>query len=167
MKLTFYGGVKEVTGANYLLESGHTKILIDCGLKQGSNYVERQNWEPFPYKPTEIEAVFVTHTHIDHIGRLPLLSKRGFRGKIYSTPPTKEAAALLLLDSIHVLEQEARKHNKPPLCTEGDARVVMEAWQTIDYYQPLTIGNLKVSLYNSGHILGSASILFDPVPARW
>ena len=78
MKLTFYGGVKTVTGANYLLEEGDIKILIDCGLQQGSNFSERHNWEPFLYNPAEIDAVFITHAHIDHIGRLPVLVKKRF-----------------------------------------------------------------------------------------
>ena len=78
MKLTFYGAVKEVTGANYLLESGNTKILIDCGLFQGGTFSEKQNWEPFPFNPKEISAVFITHAHIDHTGRLPKLIKECF-----------------------------------------------------------------------------------------
>ena len=85
MRLTFYGGVKTVTGANYLLDDGDQKILIDCGLHQGSSYCESNNWEPFLYDPKEIKAVFVTHSHIDHIGRLPQLVKSGFGGKIFST----------------------------------------------------------------------------------
>ena len=109
MKLTFYGAVKMVTGSNYLFETGKTKILVDCGLHQGSNFCERHNWEPFAYDPKEIDAIFVTHAHIDHTGRLPQLVKRGFRGAVYSTPPTRDAAELLLLDSEHLLAQEAQK----------------------------------------------------------
>src|SRR3989338_9799979 len=91
MKLTFWGGVKMVTGSSFLLENEAGKrILIDCGLHQGARYCERHNFEPFPLDPASIEAVFVTHAHIDHIGRLPQLYRAGFRGKIYSTPPTKD-----------------------------------------------------------------------------
>ncbi len=89
MRLTFYGGVGEVTGANYILESGGKKIMIDCGLHQGGHYAERRNFEPFPYDPKNVEAVFITHSHIDHIGLLPKLWKDGFRGTVYSTPATK------------------------------------------------------------------------------
>src|SRR3989344_7295084 len=99
MNLTFYGGAKEVTGANYLVESGGVKILVDCGMMQGGNYAERQNFEPFPYNPKEISAAFVTHAHIDHTGRLPKLVKDGFRGEVFSTPPTREFARYLLEDS--------------------------------------------------------------------
>src|SRR3989344_1907174 len=99
MKLTFYGGAKMVTGANYLLESGGQKILIDCGLHQGNRFCEKLNFELFPYDPKEISAVFITHAHVDHTGLLPKLVKNGFKGKVYSTPPTKDFAELLLLHS--------------------------------------------------------------------
>src|SRR3989344_4169798 len=105
MKLSFFGGVKMVTGSNYLLEEGSTKILIDCGLHQGSNFCELHNWDPFIYNPKEINAVFVTHPHIDHVGRLPQLVRAGFSGKLFSTPPAKDSAELLLLDSEHIVNE--------------------------------------------------------------
>ena len=101
MKLSFYGGVKNVTGSNYLIESGETKIIVDCGLKQGGLYCNEENWKPFPYDPKEITAVLVTHAHIDHTGLLPKLIKEGFSGKVYSTPPTKDFSKLLLLDRLN------------------------------------------------------------------
>jgi len=155
MKLTFHGGAKSVTGANYLLESEGTKILIDCGLNQGSNFAERQNFEPFPYDPKEISAVFVTHSHIDHIGRLPKLWKDGFRGKIYSAPPTKDFGEFLLLDSEHILSKEAEREKKPPICTAEDVAAAMNLWEGLD------VGPFRVTLYDAGHILGSASILAE------
>ena len=87
MKITFYGGAKSVTGANYLLDFGVKKILVDCGLNQGSKYAEDINAEKFAYDPTEIDLVFITHSHTDHTGRLPKLYKEGFRGKIYASNP--------------------------------------------------------------------------------
>src|SRR3989338_5744599 len=114
MKLTFCGGAGVVTGANYLLESGSTKILIDCGLEQGGFFIEDRNFEPFPYNPAEIAAVFITHAHIDHTGLLPKLYKDGFRGKVYSTAPTRDFAELLLLDSDHILGLEAERHGRQP-----------------------------------------------------
>lgn len=161
MKLTFYGGVKSVTGANYLLEDGSTKILVDCGLHQGSNYCEEHNWDPFLYDPKEIKAVFITHSHIDHIGRLPQLVKAGFNGKIISTFPAKDASELLLLDSEHILSQEAERKNKPLLYTEADIAPVTRLWEGIEYHQPIQIGDLSVTLYNAGHILGSSFIIVD------
>lgn len=150
-----------VTGANYLLDLDGEKILIDCGLHQGSNFCEKHNWEPFPYNPAEIKAVFVTHAHIDHIGRLPKLYKDGFRGKVYSTPPTKDFGRLLLLDSDHILEEEARHFRRPILFTQDDVFGLMNIWETVEYHQPITVGSFKVTFYNAGHILGSSFILVE------
>ncbi len=158
MTLTFYGGAKEVTGANYLLESGNTKILIDCGMMQGSNYAERQNFEPFPYDPKSVAAVLVTHAHIDHIGRLPKLVKDGFRGEVYSTPPTREFARYLLDDSIDILSREARKHKREPFCELESLGVLMDLWKGVEYGKEVVIGPFKFVFRNAGHILGSAFI---------
>src|SRR3989344_5290921 len=109
MQLTFHGGAGEVTGANYILESGDTRIMIDCGLHQGAHFCEKHNWEPFPYDPKTVNAVFLTHAHIDHSGRLPKLIKDGFHGTVYSTPPTRDFANVLLLDSEHMLIEAAER----------------------------------------------------------
>lgn len=158
MKLTFYGGARSVTGANYLLESGGERILVDCGMYQGSNYAERQNFDPFPYKPQTIKAVFVTHAHIDHIGRLPKLYRDGFRGAIYSTSPTRDFSEFLLLDSEHILSKEAEREGKPPFYTTEDVVRAMEIWKGIDYHQTVEVGPFRVTLFNAGHILGSAIV---------
>lgn len=161
MRLTFYGGVKEVTGANYLLESGKTKILIDCGLHQGGSFCEKHNWEPFKYNPKEIAAVFVTHAHIDHTGRLPKLVKEGFTGKVYSTAPTKDFANLLLLDSEHILMEEAERHKKPLLYGVREVEELMARWEGVPYHQEIRVGPFKVTFYNAGHVLGSSIILVE------
>lgn len=161
MKIYFYGGAGAVTGANYLLEDNsdnNRKIMIDCGLKQGSRYAERQNFDPFPYDPKEIEAVFITHSHLDHIGRLPKLFRDGFRGKIYSTPPAKDFAELMLLDSESILLKEAEKEGLPPLYNETDVFELMKLWETVEYHQPIKIGYFTVKFFDAGHILGSAII---------
>src|SRR3989344_4131117 len=161
MKLKFFGGAKMVTGANYLLESSGEKIVIDCGLHQGSNYCERHNFNPFGYDPKEIKAVFVTHAHIDHTGRLPKLYKDGFRGVIYSTPPTKDFAREHLLDSEDILRREAEREKREPLYTAEDVDNMMKLWESVDYKESVQVGPFQVKPLNSGHVLGSASFVIE------
>ncbi len=158
MKLTFHGGAKSVTGANYLLESGDTKILIDCGLQQGGKYCEHSNFESFPYDPKTITAVCITHAHIDHTGRLPMLYTHAFRGEIYSTPPTKDFTEQLLLDSEHILANEAKECGMAPPYSSPDIIDLMSMWRKIPYHRSFRIGNFEIEFYDAGHILGSASI---------
>ncbi len=172
MRLTFYGGAGSVTGANYLLEikdpsqpHGVRKILIDCGLHQGGRFVEGLNYEPFLYKPAEISAVFVTHAHIDHTGRLPKLLKEGFTGTVYSTPPTRDFAKLLLLDSEHILGQDADHDHRPHLYSINDIENLMKQWRGVPYHETISLRTPghppvgEVTLYSAGHILGSATIV--------
>lgn len=156
MKLTFYGGTDEATGANYVLESEGVRIMIDCGLHQGSHYAERQNFEPFPYDPKTINAVFITHSHLDHTGRLPSLVKAGFHGAIYSTAATKDCAELMLVDSEHLLEREAEREGRPSLYTTDDIMRTRELWHSLYYHTPVAVGPFTVELFDAGHILGSA-----------
>lgn len=158
MKLTFHGGAHAVTGANYLLESGGTKVLVDCGMSQGSHFAEKQNFEPFPYDPADISAVFITHAHIDHIGRIPKLVRDGFKGTIYSTAPTKDFAELLLLDSEHIMAQEAEREGRPPLYTAQDVEQAMALWHKMEYRKPFAAGAFEAEFHDAGHILGSAAI---------
>ncbi len=165
MKLTFYGAARVVTGSNYLLEingkNGKTKILVDCGLHQGGHYAEKENFEPFLYNPKEIKAVFVTHSHLDHIGRIPQLYKNGFRGEVYSTIPTKDFARILLEDSERILFKEAERENQKSLYDLNDVEAVGRIWKTVNYREPLDFGDFKITFYDAGHILGSAFILLE------
>lgn len=174
ISITFYGGVGSVTGANFLLESGDpdastaeskvgamsTKVLIDCGFFQGSRVAEKQNAEKFPYDPATIDALFVTHAHLDHIGRIPKLVRDGFHGKIYSTQPTKEISELSLVDSLGVLEKEAKTSGEAAIYDEHDVRQAMSLWHTVKYHEPFTVGHWQVELFDAGHILGSAMFQF-------
>lgn len=147
-----------MTGSNYLLESGDTKILIDCGLAQGGRFAEEKNFEPFPYRPEELTAILVTHAHIDHVGRIPQLIKEGFLGDIYSTPPTRDFAELLLLDSEHLLLRVAEELGKEPLYAAEDIETAMNHWQGRRYHEQLAIGPFRVEFFDAGHILGSSFI---------
>ena len=164
MKLTFYGGTGEATGANYILESNAgpdgktTRIMVDCGLHQGGNVAERENFEAFPYDAKSVAAVFITHSHLDHIGRLPSLVRAGFAGKIYSTGATKDFAELMLIDSEHLLMKEAEREGKMPLYNNDDIAHVRRLWEGLNYHEKITVGPFTIELYDAGHILGSAIV---------
>jgi metallo-beta-lactamase family protein len=165
MKVSFFGGAQEVTGANYLLEcspdarSGRaTSLLVDCGLFQGSRTCEEKNRQPFPYNPAEIDVLFVTHAHLDHIGRIPKLVRDGFKGKIISTLPTRDFSELMLEDSLGILTKEAKKQNKEPIYRKDDIEKAMELWETAEYDKEFGVGDLKIIFREAGHILGSTMI---------
>lgn len=161
----FYGGVGSVTGANFVLWDKNIKVMVDCGMVQGVSEMEDGdvNYQDFPYNPAEIDVVFITHAHADHIGRLPKLVKDGFRGRIYSTRPTRDLSRIMFSDSVQHLERYAREHNlDEPLYTAQDISKTMELWKTEDYHHNLKLtDDLSVSLYDAGHILGSAMVLLD------
>src|SRR3989344_7489840 len=112
LKISFHGGAQEVTGANYLLETEKAKILIDCGMFQCPNFCSTKSRGDFSYDPASIDALFPTHAHIDHIGRIPKLVSKGFCGAIYSTPPTRDFSHLMLEDSLGVLTKEAGREGE-------------------------------------------------------
>ncbi len=169
LRVTFCGGAGMVTGANFLLTDGGlsgNKVLVDCGLIQGSRIAEEQNYAPFSYRPEEISVLLVTHAHLDHIGRIPKLIKDGFRGKIYSTAPTKEISELSLIDSLGVLSKEIRGSGKPLLYEQKDVALAMDLWQTLDYGESIELGEFLVTPRNAGHILGSAMFEFKHQPSN-
>lgn len=147
-----------MTGSCFLLETEENKILIDCGLLQCRRTCEKENYEPFPFDPKEIKAVFSTHSHIDHIGRIPKLVKDGFKGKIYSTFPTKDLSRLMLEDSYHLMQWEIRKEKTKPLFDKEDLEKTFALWEGVEYSEPLSIGNIKIKFLEAGHILGSAMV---------
>ncbi len=159
-KVTFCGGAGTVTGANFLLEADGQKILIDCGLTQGVKIADDVNWAPFIYNPAEIDILFITHAHVDHIGRIPKLINDGFRGKIYSTPPTKAITLPMLEDTAQILSKNT-EFDLDKIYTPENIRLAMSLWNAVTYHEKVTITpNLEVSLRDAGHILGSAMAEF-------
>ncbi len=159
-KITFCGGAGSVTGANFLLEIEGKKILIDCGLTQGIKLADDINWDSFPYDPKEIDFLFITHAHVDHLGRAPKLIHEDFRGKIYSTKPTKALALLMLEDTMDILGQ-TKDLNLDKIYTPENLKLAFSLWEGFEYHQIIKIApNLEVSFMNAGHILGSAMVLF-------
>ncbi|HTW54774.1 MAG TPA: MBL fold metallo-hydrolase [Stellaceae bacterium] len=112
MKLSFHGAARSVTGSCHLLESGGRRILVDCGMIQGSRDIEEENAAVFGFEPSAIDIVLLTHAHLDHCGRLPLLAKRGFRGEIIATEATRDLTRLVLLDAAHLQEEDARRRQR-------------------------------------------------------
>lgn len=161
MKLSFYGGAKQVTGANYLLDTGKIKILVDCGLFQGSRYAEFLNYEKFEYNPADIDFVFLTHSHADHTGRLPKLYREGFRGKVFATKPTIDLTSVALEDNLDLIIDEAKKDGHEPLFTKNDLHSVVSLSSGVDYEQEINLnGFVTAKLHDAGHILGSAIVEF-------
>jgi len=171
IKLQFLGAVQNVTGSRHLLETNGTKILVDCGLYQERQFRER-NWEPFTCPPESLDAVLLTHAHLDHCGLLPKLVKEGFKGRIYCTPATSEIAQIILLDSAHIQEEDAkyklkrhkregRKGTYPvePLYTTAEAEACFPQFSTVKYKQPVKIGDgVEATFCDAGHVLGSSII---------
>lgn len=159
-KLTFCGGTGSVTGANFLLEIDSKKILIDCGLTEGGDVTYDTNWTPFSYDPRKIDILFVTHAHVDHIGRIPKLINDGFNGKIYSTKPTQALAGPMLEDTAGILSNN-KQFNLGRIYTEENLNKTFKQWVSFDYHEKIQITpNLEVSFKNAGHILGSAMVEF-------
>ncbi|MBN2073888.1 MAG: MBL fold metallo-hydrolase, partial [Actinobacteria bacterium] len=166
MEITFYGAAREVTGSCFCIEVNGKKVLIDCGLQQGEDVKDDQG---LPFEAQEIECVLLTHAHIDHSGRLPLLVREGFTGKIYTIEATNDLASILLKDSASIQESDAKWENKrrkragksevKPLYTVSDAEKCLEYFMPCSYGETLEINRgLKVNFVDAGHILGSASL---------
>jgi metallo-beta-lactamase family protein len=174
MKIEFHGADQEVTGSCHLVECGGKRILVDCGLFQGGRELEEDNAEDFGFDPAGIDFLLLTHAHLDHCGRMPLLVKRGFRGEIVTTAASRELARLVMLDAAYLQEEEAARHArhaarrahaeaKPPLY------VTLDALNTLDYFGrtarydiPLQLApGIAATFVDAGHILGSASVLLD------
>lgn len=170
MKLTFWGAARTVTGSMHQLEADGKRYLLDCGMYQGRRKEAEQRNRHFPFPPASIDAVILSHAHIDHSGNLPLLVKNGFSGPIYSTPATVDLAQPMLLDTAHIQEKDVeflnkRKHLRgegeiDPLYTTEDAQQTLPLLQPVPYYTPKALSaNFGYEAHDAGHILGSSTIL--------
>src|SRR5262249_31072745 len=170
MKLTFLGATQTVTGSKFLLETKDRRILIDCGLFQGLKELRLRNWEAPPVDPKSVDAIVLTHAHIDHTGYLPRFVAQGFKGPVYATSATVDLARILLPDSAHLQEEEARFRNnhqlskhRPalPLYTVEDALATLQLLRPVQYRQTVAPSStLGFELMPAGHILGSAFVRF-------
>ena len=182
MKVKFCGAASTVTGSCHYVDTGHVKILVDCGGFQGGHDLERMNYEKFPFDPAEIDYLFLTHAHFDHVGRIPKLVKEGFRGKIICTAPTRDLARIVLEDAAHIQEEDYKhyiskvkdKHiprhvreRAPeegmqyalhePLYTADDVRLAMDLFETYEYASSVELSEyIEFRMRDAGHILGSA-----------
>ncbi|MFT5690948.1 MAG: metallo-beta-lactamase family protein [Oceanicoccus sp.] len=168
MKITFLGGTETVTGSKYLVESAGVRILVDCGLFQGYKWLRERNWQTLPVDISSLDAIVLTHAHLDHSGYIPVLYKRGFRGPIFTHHATRELCGILLADSGHIQEQDSRfykrhklsKHEDPePLYDSDTAKKSMELFLSVDFGETFSIGDMEFCLQSAGHILGAASII--------
>ena len=173
MRLSFHGADRDVTGSCHLVECAGRRFLVDCGLYQGSRELAEENADDFGFDPASIDFVLLTHAHLDHCGRLPLLLKRGFRGEIVATSATCELARLVMLDAGHLQEEEASNSHRTrhgadhkaaePLYTVADTERCLESFKrSARYGEPIALaGGIRASFVDAGHILGSASILLE------
>ncbi len=175
MRISFHGADRGVTGSCHLLEAAGRKILVDCGLYQGGRRIEEENAQDFGFAAGEIDFVLLTHAHLDHCGRLPLLVRRGFGGEILATAATRELTRLVLLDAAHLQEEEARFHARlrekhggngeavAPLYSLLDAMDVFDRFGRVAAYgRAIELApDLTVTFFDAGHILGSASVLVE------
>lgn len=160
--IRFCGGTGSVTGANFLLELPTSSILVDCGLMQGDRFAAAKNCEVFPYDPSKADVLFVTHAHADHIGRIPKLVRDGFQGTIYSTPPTRDLAAVMLRDAYKIMLYESERYGTPRCYEEHDISDALALWKTHPYHESITLAdNVTATLTDAGHILGSAMITLE------
>ena len=168
MQVTFHGAAGMVTGSMHLVEAAGHALLLDCGMIQGNAQAEALNFEPFPFDPGAIDAVVVSHAHIDHIGRLPLLVARGYRGPIWAHPATAELMPIMLLDSASLQQADAERANRTrrrgeppakPLYTTADVNATLELVRVLEYHAPMRIlPPVELAYFDAGHILGSCIV---------
>ncbi len=167
MQVSFLGAADAVTGSRHLVDVSGERILLDCGLFQGYKTLRERNWGPFPVEPASIGAVVLSHAHLDHCGYLPALVKEGFKGRIYASPATISLCEVMLLDSAHLQEEDARRANRIgssrhapalPLYTVADAKLALARMVPLSPGRSTSVGPVRVSLAPVGHLLGACAV---------
>ncbi len=167
MKLHFLGAANTVTGSRHLVDTGGARVLLDCGMFQGFKTLRERNWAPLPVPPASIDAVVLSHAHLDHCGWLPVLVRQGFKGPVYATPATRDLAEVLLLDSAHLQEEDARRANRGgwtrhqpalPLYTVAEAKRALAKVVAVPVGRSVKVGNTQVLLRPAGHLLGASTV---------
>lgn len=172
MRITFHGAAREVTGSMFLLEAGGKRLLVDCGLHQGRREEAEARNREMPFDPASLDAAVLTHAHLDHSGRLPVLAKKGFKGKVYMTPATRDLLEIMLRDSAHIQESDIKFVNKrhrerglppkEPLYDQDDVEACLGGFAGVDYGKPFEpIPGIRAVFRDAGHILGSAMVEMD------
>ena len=176
VSITFLGGASTVTGSKYLVRHGRHTLLVDCGLFQGYKQLRLRNWNPLPIAPNQVDAVILTHAHLDHSGYLPLLAREGFHGHVWATPGTRELCGILLPDSGHIQEEDAAYANRHgfskhapalPLYTRKDAQASLKLIKPVAFrhsFEPMP--DCRATFTHAGHILGAASLLLEVAGRR-
>ncbi len=165
-KITFLGGAGEATGSHFLFDCLGHRYAVDCGVVQGERFANEENAKAFPYDVSKLEALIITHAHMDHIGRIPKLVAQGFKGPIYSTVATKEISGATFADAVKIMTMEAQELHKEPLYTASSVTAAMAMWKTIPYHSSFTLSpEISFELKDSGHILGSAIVEFTATVA--
>jgi len=168
MRITFLGGTGTVTGSKYLVETDKSKILVDCGLYQGYKWLRERNREPLPFDIQKLDAIVLTHAHLDHSGFIPAIYKQGYRGPVYTHQATASLCSILLPDSGHIQEEDAKfygkhkisKHTNPePLYDKVTAQASLSLFKTVNFEQEFSVGDINIHLQSAGHILGAASVI--------
>ncbi len=172
-QLTFHGAAGTVTGSKYLLETDAATLLVDCGMFQGERPLRERNWQPFPFDPQRLDAVLLTHAHLDHSGMLPVLYRAGYRGPVYCTRSTAALAEILLTDAGRIQEEDAhhanrhdysRHHPAKPLFTQADAVDALQLLRPVEFdtaFQPARSPDVHATFRRAGHILGASWIALD------
>jgi len=170
MRITFLGGTETVTGSKFLVETDKASVLVDCGLYQGYKWLRERNWQNMPFDTKKLDAVLLTHAHLDHSGYIPVLYKKGFRGSVFTHHATKALCQILLADSGHIQEEDAKYYSKHKLSRHEHPEALydrqtaessMSLFQSVDFDEQVEIGDIRFYLQPVGHILGAASIIME------